>query len=298
MGSLQSSVALTKKYAAYFHGHLSDADLHRWLISGKTYPIKTLKALFPQKQKIQPNNSEARKFILARKVARLLSYLPTISTIAITGSLAVNNSKPKDDIDLMIITRSDTLWLTRLLVVPLVGLLFKRRLPKYQISNNKSQIADAVCLNLWLDESALAVPASKRNLYTAHEVLQALAIYDRDGTYFRFIKANSWTKKYLANAYKIALSSKGSAGGEQTAQQCDFRARSDPGEYSRPVVRGRRKLYCEPNMFIRALNTLAFKLQYLYMKKRITHETVTLHSAYFHPRDLSQPLEKYLGRFS
>jgi hypothetical protein len=30
------------------------------------------------------------------------------------------------------------------------------------------------------------------------------------------------------------------------------------------------------------------------MKNKITHETVSLHAAYFHPRNLSPDLEKFL----
>ena len=39
----------------------------------------------------------------------------------------------------------------------------------------------------------------------------------------------------------------------------------------------------EPSV-LNYLNLLAFKLQYAYMKKKITNEKVTLHSAFFHPR--------------
>ena len=289
MRKLKEAVVLTQKYAAYFHGHLTDADLHRWLISDKTYSTEITKRLFPQKPSNRPNFSAA-KLSLAKKVVRLLTLVPTVSTIAITGSLAVGNAKVDDDIDLMVITRPDALWLTRLVVIPLLGLFFKRRLPakigKFQVGPN--QIKDSVCMNLWLDESALPVPPDKRNLYTAHEVLQALPLFDRGGIYRRFIQANTWTKKYLANAYQIALKNEG----EDRWSNVILAPTGVP-----PRNRGRRRgrIKFMLRTVTALLNIAAFKLQYLYMKKRITHETISLHAAYFHPRDLSVKLREHLG---
>lgn len=268
MGKLESAVVLTKKYAAYFHSPLDLTGLHRWLISDKIFSQKSISRFFiklsrkqmgerDKRQKISP-----KKLIKAKEIVRFLSFFPTISLILVTGSLAISNAKARDDIDLMVVTQSNTLWLTRLLVIPLLSLFFPRRHPQ-----TKTFLPDAVCLNLWLDESSLAIPMNKRNLYTAHEVLQALPLFDRGGVYHRFVEANSWTKKYLANAFQVAKE----VGGE--------------------VMQNR----AQKNFVPRILNRLAFKLQYLYMKRRITGETISLHSAYFHPRDLSQKLNRHLG---
>src|SRR3989344_1207855 len=54
------------------------------------------------------------KMSLARKVGVVLRLIPTIVFVGITGSLAMKNSNPESDIDLMIITKKDSLWLTRL----------------------------------------------------------------------------------------------------------------------------------------------------------------------------------------
>jgi len=39
-------------------------------------------------------------------------------------------------------------------------------------------------------ENALALPQNKQNLYTAHEVIQLLPIYNKDNTYAKFLRAN------------------------------------------------------------------------------------------------------------
>ncbi|MBI1872248.1 hypothetical protein HYS10_02385 [Candidatus Collierbacteria bacterium] len=276
MTGLAKAVRLTKRYASFFKGSLTDDELYHWLIIDKPCSPGLLKKSFPQKSnRINKNHS---KFNLARRVSSFLSSIPTIKFIAATGSLAINHAKPNDDIDLMIVTSKNTLWLTRLFVVPLIGLFFKRRYPK--ISNLKSQISNTICMNLWLDESALSVPVSKRNLYTAHEVLQARPLFDRGNTYAKFIHANSWTSKYLANAYKIISQ--------------PHRAKTIPSSLVIPDLIG--NLFKWIPAFARMTNYLAFRLQYLYMKPKITNETVTLHSAYFHPRSLANDLDKYLNQ--
>ncbi|MBI2326202.1 hypothetical protein HYU91_02325 [Candidatus Collierbacteria bacterium] len=272
MVNLVNAVRQTRKYAAYFHSHLDNEGLHHWLISEKIVSKKRL-ARFPQKlskrqlHDIQMHQEISKlKIEKARRIAHFLSYFPTISLIAVTGSLAVANARVDDDLDLFIITRANALWLTRAFVIPLISIFYKRRKP-FAIRDSLFAIRDAVCLNLWLDESALAVPESKRSLYTAHEVLQAKPIFDRGDTYAKFIRSNEWTKKYLANAYCHS-------GLDPESIQIDSHFRGNDNTIRLGMI-----------VFLRILNSFAFRLQYSYMKSKITRETITLHSAYFHPND-------------
>jgi len=280
-------------YAAFFKVKLNDEELHHWLISDKVYSAALLKGHFPQK-KIKSSAKKKHKLQIARRATRFLSHFPTIKLVAVTGSLAANNARPDDDIDLMIITSSNSLWLTRLLLIPLISLFFKRRRPgstsvakapvgwpkvsrRVKVKNHR----DSICLNLWLDESSLAVPKGKRNLYTAHEVLQAKPLFDRGGVYAKFILANSWTKKHLANAYAITT-------------LVEPRESAKRGRTSDSYPKGTPpRLNLQP---LRFLNHLSFRFQYAYMKPKITHEVVTLHSAYFHPRSLAKKLDEFLAK--
>jgi len=267
MVNLAKAVRQTRKYAAYFRSHLDDEGLHHWLISEEIISKKRL-ARFPQKlskrqfHDIQIHQKISKlKIEKAKHIARFLSFFPTILLIAITGSLAVDNAREDDDLDFFIITSANTLWLTRLIVIPLIGIFFKRRKP-FAFRHSPFAIRDSVCLNLWLDESALAVPKNKRSLYTAHEVLQAKPIFDRGDTYAKFILANHWTSRYLANAH--------------TAISHQFTANSNSKK--------NKLLLSTANCILSALNFVCYKIQYSYMKSKITRETITLHSAYFHPR--------------
>lgn len=301
MGNLETAVRLTRRYASYFSFPLTAETLFHFLISGQTYSRSSLKSFFsvlqPKEKKLLTTRYQISQAKLQRahSLLSLFSVLPTVSLVAVTGSLAVNNAHADDDIDLMVIVSPDTLWLTRPLIVVLLKLLRLRR-PGSTSQHHSPAVTNKICDNLWLDETALALPENKRNLYTAHEVLQALPIFDRGGVYQRFIQANSWTKKYLANAYAIALKEIRGSGAraaqrnKKAVQGCPKTARKDAPVLSERSEHG----FDIPNRITRVFNTLAFKLQYLYMKKKITNETVSLHAAYFHPRNLASELAKHL----
>lgn len=209
------------------------------------------------------NTRQKEKITL--KLIKYARFIPNIRLIALTGSVAVNNSKKDDDLDLLIITSPHTLWFTRVLLLLLLSFKFKRRHP----GDNASQIKNTFCPNLWLDTLSLSVPKNRRNIYTAHEVLQVKPLFDRGHTHKLFLKSNRWASHFLANAY-LKLS-KGKAKKE-----------------NQTVL----------TFFIAPLNFVLFLLQYLYMLPKKTSEAVSLHAAYFHKTDFSSPLEKYLGNKS
>lgn len=254
---IKKAIQETINYARFFNFELTTNELHHWLISSKTHALASVtknsnlsKTLSPTRQKRALLTQ--KKLLTLKKILPLLSLLPTIRLIAVTGSLAMDNAKPDDDVDIMIVTSPNTLWITRPFVILILALFSKRRLP----TTKNKHARNTTCPNLWLDTNALQVPKSKQNLYTAHEVLQAQPVLDRGGTYQQFLKKNSWTNKYLANAYTSLVS------------------RAKPYKTSTNYP------------FLSWLNIIFFLFQYIYMSSKITTEHVTLHSAYFHPRTL------------
>lgn len=188
----------TLAYADIFDYPLTAAELQRWQITGdnQDWPVAKTGKFFhlPGRARLvnlrrQRQRFSQLKWRFARQAARRLQLIPWIKLICVTGALAMNNSQKNDDVDLMIVTAKDRLWLTRLKAVVLLGPLLRR--------GNK--INNRVCLNLWLDETSLALPKTQRNLYTAHEVVQAQPVFERDNAYDKFISANLWYKKYLPN---------------------------------------------------------------------------------------------------
>lgn len=196
----------------------------------------------------------AKKFEIARKAGQILRLIPTIKMVAVTGALAMGNAEGESDIDLMIISKSGTLWTTRLITLLFLDLLgIPRR--KYGDRNQK----DKLCLNIWLDETSLTWPKKNRNSYTAHEICQTRPLVNKDKTYDRFIYENLWVKEFWPNAIKID------------------RKR---GEKQKSGL-----LMNVFYLFSSVIEPLAFRLQMFYMRKKITKERVGKKSALFHPTD-------------
>lgn len=183
---IKLAVLRTITYASIFNYHLSFDELYRYLISFEPVSKTKLKPYFISKS--QPvNYFNQLKWRRAKQAVKLLSFIPWIKLVAATGALAMNNCRKKDDIDLMIITAANRLWLARLLSLLLLFPFLRRG---FRINNR-------LCLNLWLDESALVL--NQQNLYTAHELCQLKPLYNRDQTYQKFISANLWYKQFLPN---------------------------------------------------------------------------------------------------
>lgn len=125
----------------------------------------------------------------AQRIASLLKFIPWIKLIGVTGALAMGNSDEEDDIDLMIITSSGRLWLTRGLVAAFLLLTGQYR--------RANKIKNRICPNLMLSEKALEFP--DRDLFTAHEIVQMKPIFERGNTYQKFLRANKWIKDFLPN---------------------------------------------------------------------------------------------------
>ena len=197
-------------------------------------------------QRLLRKRISTKKLEIALNATRLLKIIPTIKMIAVTGSLAMGNSTDESDIDLMIITSKNTLWITRLCVYcMLYAIRYKLRRPR--VKNER----DALCLNMWLDESDLVFRS--RNLYTAHEIAQIVPLVNKNKTYEKFLWKNKWILNWWPNSVRIR----------------------NPKPEIRKVS----------SFALRASNFIAFRMQYFYMKSKITREVVTLTRALFHPQD-------------
>ncbi|MEX2028252.1 MAG: hypothetical protein WD988_02020 [Candidatus Curtissbacteria bacterium] len=139
--------------------------------------------------RLQKKRYSAGKLKKARLYARVLALVPTVQMVALSGALAMENAAENDDIDLVIVTSKNTLWITRLLANIMLQ-PFRRRA-------GEPHTKDKACLNLFLEESSLKIPT--QNLYTAHETVQMKPLWQRQNAYQRFLKANTWVKYYIPN---------------------------------------------------------------------------------------------------
>lgn len=192
-----------------------------------------------------------QKEVLAERAGRLLSFIPTIRLIGISGSVAMRNADEDDDLDLFIITRSGTLWLTRFFTVFLLTLFQLRRKRK------GSRVKNTVCVNLLLDEQMLQFTKERRDLYTAHEIIQMKPLVNKRQTYEAFLKSNEWVREFLPNSMSETVRMRG---------------------YERP---GKRSV----SSFLTPLEWVAKTAQVWYMRNHRTTETVSDVLAAFHPFD-------------
>jgi predicted nucleotidyltransferase len=197
--------------------------------------------------------SSQDKIRIAKKACRIISIIPTVMMIGITGSLAMENAGPESDIDLIIITKKGRLWTTRAavyLVLRLSGIpLRKPRSAKQR---------DRLCLNLWLDESDMSWSRGERNFYTAHEILQIIPLVNKKQTFERFLLKNRWVLDFWPNAAELKI-------------------KKDNTSYTK-------------QRNINLVEHLAYKVQYLYMSKKVTNEVVKPTRAIFHPHNFSKKI--------
>ncbi len=115
--------------------------------------------------------------------ARILSCLPFVRMVGVTGALSMDNCHEGDDVDVLIVTAAKRVWLARALALLIVR---AGRLGR-----------NTLCPNYLLSEDVLSL--EQRNLYIAHEFAQMVPLYGFK-TYQRMRAANRWVESILPNA--------------------------------------------------------------------------------------------------
>jgi hypothetical protein len=103
--------------------------------------------------------------------------------VAVTGSLAMNNADQGTDIDYMLVTSRERLWICHALTLPVVAFA---RLEGLKL-----------CLNYVVARNALELP--DHSLYAAHELTQMVPLSGLD-VYDEMRRLNPWADAYLPNA--------------------------------------------------------------------------------------------------
>lgn len=268
------SVLKTLSYAEVFDFPMKFHELWKYLITKEKISKKSLQKILI-KEKIMIKKKEGYYFLSNEKLiaerkerkkyskekmrkaifaAGVLSHIPWIKFIGISGSLSVNNSKENDDIDFFIITEKKRLWITRFLVsliLKSMGRLRKRA---------QAYVKNRICPNFYLAFENLEIDRKKRNLFVAHEVAQLKVLANKESTYEKFMGSNLWINTYLANSIN-----------------------SDIFKFVKintcPVSEDKI------GFLLNCIEKLLFKLQFSYMRRHITSEVISSNIAMFHPVD-------------
>jgi hypothetical protein len=203
---IQQAILQTLAYADVFDYAMTEREIHRYLIGVQAASQPIRKVLnnghlvprwfsrsadfftLPGREGIvetrkQRTKSSASLWVKARFYGRLIAKLPFVRMVAVTGALAVNNSRSGDDIDYLIVTEPGRLWSCRAMVIALVRWAARR--------------GDRICPNYFLSDRALIF--YHRTLYTAHELVQMVPISGL-AVYETMLRKNTWANRFLPNA--------------------------------------------------------------------------------------------------
>lgn len=200
--TVERAILHTVAYADVFDYPLTAAQIHRYLV-GVSAPLTTVDATLrdgafarrdnyftlPGREEIVETRRHraavsAGMWPSALRHGRAIAQIPFVRMVAITGALTMDNAEPETDVDYLIVTEPDRLWLCRAMIIALVV---------------KPAARDdvEVCPNYLLSERALAI--TEQNLFTAHEMTQMIPIAGFS-VYHHMRQVNDWTTHFLPNA--------------------------------------------------------------------------------------------------
>ncbi|MBI4428932.1 MAG: hypothetical protein HY562_07420 [Ignavibacteriales bacterium] len=225
LSPLQRDILKTLLYFDIFNHPLTVEEIYRFLPSNSTSPstireachqqplstlVKEDEGFYALRANAASTRSERRiKEFNARrlwKVAQwmgaIISHVPFVRAVGISGELSKGVAGAKADIDFFIITTAHRLWICRTLLI-----LIKKTL----LLNSKKYF----CLNLFISEDHLHVEV--RNQYSATEVatlrpVRNMFLYDR------YLEENVWISDFFPN-WKKSLSDIGSVSNSRSVLQ-------------------------------------------------------------------------------
>ncbi|RJQ36049.1 hypothetical protein C4559_05605 [Candidatus Microgenomates bacterium] len=274
--NLKESIIKTLAYSDIFDYPLAENEIRKFLIECSAKKITLKKELknisviskknkfycFKNRTEIINKRMDREKesllkFKFAKKIIFKLSLIPTVQLIGISGALSMNNCEKDDDIDLFIITSKKTLWTTRLFLIFLLEIMGKRR------KRLEEDTKDKICLNFLIDESSIGFIKKRQDLYTAHEIIQLIPIFERNNMYKKFINSNYWIKNFLPNF-----------------------------EFKRKIKHDNKSFINSLLFYILyfimrfpSFEWFAKIIQFQFMKKHITKEIISNNFLAFHPND-------------
>lgn len=149
---------------------------------GFYYACRGREALFAQRA--QREGFSAALWGKAQFYGKWLARIPFVRMVGLTGALAMRNAAhERDDLDYVLVTTDQRVWLARAFAILLVRFARLRGI--------------TLCPNYVLALSVLE--QSKRDIFIAHEVAQMVP-FSGQGIYEKMRLANEWVADYLPNA--------------------------------------------------------------------------------------------------
>jgi hypothetical protein len=199
--NLLHSVFHTLAYADIFNYPLTAEEVYRYLTSQKASREDVARVLADEtlftrveeyfvlrgREEIVKTRKRRAEFCVrlwlkAARYGRIIAMLPFVRMVAVTGSLAMNNTDEGKDVDYMIVTAPNHLWTCRalsLLVARFAKLEDVNLCPNYLVTTNAMELRE-------------------RSLYVAHELAQMIPLSGMN-IYREIRRLNVWIHDYLPN---------------------------------------------------------------------------------------------------
>lgn len=135
------------------------------------------------------NLRKSREYFSRRawKIVRFFTFIikqfPFVRAVCVTGSLSKNSSLPESDLDFLVITKPNRLWICRTMLM-----LFK----KIFLFNSYKFF----CINYFISEDFLEI--EEKNIFTATEIAHIKCTFNSE-LFKNFLTANTWIKNYFPN---------------------------------------------------------------------------------------------------
>jgi hypothetical protein len=116
-----------------------------------------------------------------RKILSMVSRMPFVRMVALSGSLAHLNAEGSADLDLFVITAPSRVWSVTFAVLVLSRLLGWRK---------------HICLNYVVSERAMTI--TPEDLFSANQIIHLRPVFG-DDVFQRFVKSNAFVRNYYPN---------------------------------------------------------------------------------------------------
>lgn len=134
-------------------------------------------------KRIEKEEYSSKMWKRAALVTHIIKRFPFVRAVLVTGSLSKNSSDKTSDLDFMLITAINRLWISRSMLMLFKKIFF---LNSYKF----------FCINYYVTENNLEI--TEKNIFTATEIATIKATYNTD-LMEKFIKANNWVRDFFPN---------------------------------------------------------------------------------------------------
>lgn len=139
-------------------------------------------------EKMKIADQKWKKFLMA---CRWLQMVPYVRGIFASGSLAMNNTDPKSDFDVLMIVKTGRIYTARLILLSLTSLLRSRR-RWFDV-----EAPDKFCFNHHISEDALHI--RHHSLFNAQSYAHLKPVFVPRVLFDKFFLDNKWINKFLFN---------------------------------------------------------------------------------------------------